>query len=255
MKPLTEPLTEEQRRITSENMGLVYSVFNKTFSEYKDRKDDLIQAGAIGLMRASQKFDPSMGNKFSTYAMWWIMSRMGREAKGNHVVRAPEYARVRKGIIFHKMAARRSRGETVDINDVIDECYAKWDKGDKTQMIEYFTSTCETVSIDGDVLDGDKTRHDFLEDKSTSTPEDQAIARRDLDHFKKMLRCLKPKEEFVLRNRLGFDDFEFKKLQQIGDMMGLSRERVRQIQVSAIKHMSDLIDNDIVAPHGEREAI
>ena len=210
--------------------------------EYQGRGlplEDLIAEGNMGLVRASTRYDETVGVKFTTYAVWWIrqgiLSALAEKAR---MVRLP----VNK--IKHLSKLERissSLKQDLGREPSVDEIAAQADMQPK-QVQDLQTVSRWHVSLDMPIDDGpDTTLLEILEDKDQDTPEVNVMDQAMADEVRTALDSLSPREARVLRLYFGLNSGETMTLEQIGNILNLTKERVRQIRdkaLTALKHPS-----------------
>jgi RNA polymerase nonessential primary-like sigma factor len=200
-------------------------------------EEDLVQEGYIGLLRAAKRFDPDREIRFSTYARWWVRAQMTRAIDHTgRPVRLPGCA-VEQTRNLRKARKRfEAAGEPYSIADLAAEVGI-----DKTRA-ELLLSQGNTVSLEQPVDDGPRPRplERFLSDIDAATPDGEAIQSQELARMHEAFDIvLTERQRFVLRRRYGLDDGEFRTLSEVGKEMGLSRERVRQIERESLIRLRD----------------
>jgi RNA polymerase primary sigma factor len=192
---------------------------------------DLVQEGNIGLMKAAERFDHRRGFKFSTYATWWIRQGITRAlADQSRTIRVPvhmteNYQRVHKAT--RQLAQRLGRPPTLE--EVAGSVKTSSDRVGQT--IQAFQ---EVVSLEYPVGDGEAMLGDFIPDRDTPTADSQVDRGEMTQQVARALGSLSPREEAVIRLRFGIGQGEAMTLEEVGRTLGVTRERIRQIEAKAL---------------------
>lgn len=200
---------------------------------------DLIQEGNIGLMIAVDRFDLEKDCKFSTYATWWIKQVMTRaiDDKGR-TIRLPVYiSEWNTKIRNAKKELQKELNRIPTDEEVATKLNISTDKLDELSIVsQSMLSLNQNIS-----KEDDGQLSDYIEDDSIVSPEIEAIENVAKEELEKVISTLKPREQQIIRLRFGFDVSEAKSLQEIGDILGISGERVRQLESRSLKELKQKI--------------
>ena len=233
---------EARQALISGNLRLVVYVA-KRFMGRGLSLSDLIEEGNLGLIRAAEKFEPAKGFRFSTYATWWIRQAVQR-GLANHAstVRLPVHvaeavgrlSRVRERLV-HQLGREALESELAAALKVTPQRLREWQRASRQSL-------SLDASLDGEA-DG-KHFVDLLQDLSTESPEEQTFQELRRGQLERLLKHLREKERAVISARFGLDGRDPLTLEQTGEALGLTRERIRQIEQVALRRLKLLAANE-----------
>ncbi len=223
------------RRMVNSNLRLVVSVARGYMGRGAPLLD-MIQEGSIGLVTAARKFDPAMECRFSTYATKWIrqgVSRCVMEHAG--LIRVPRHTADKIKKLLQAQRQMKQSGEPV-----------QWEKlakisGIPAKKAEQLLSLLPEVwSLDAPAGEEDSALQFLLEDAHAPQPQEEMIRQEMKRILEEMMQLLTPRQQQVLRLRYGMDGGECCSLEKIGDILGISKERARQLEHSAVDKLKKL---------------
>ena len=225
-----------RKQIVCANLLLVASVVMQ-YRSYTPSLSllDLMQEGSIGLMKAVEKFDLQRGCKFSTYAYWWIRQGIQRAlAQQSHTIRIPDYiGSTRQSITKTEVRLARELEREPSIRET-----ALAMGIDEGRVVEILQAAKGTISLSSPFFDlTDMTFSDMLTDDSHVTPEEELLCIGKRESLEKVLDTLTPREKLVIQLRYGLTDGTEHTLAEVGQQLGISRERVRQIQEEVLRKL------------------
>ena len=224
-----------RRRLEEGNLRLVVSLA-KHYTGRGVQLMDLIQEGNMGLMRAAEKYDHTKENRFSTYAAWWIKEAMQRAIdQQSREIRVPVHvAENMKKVQKVSKELQQELGREPLPKEIAEKIPGKTEK-DIKDILSYLQSPVSLETPVGE--EGENSLGDMVEDRTEATPEEAMDSLVRKEEVSELLDSLSDRERQVIRLRYGLEDGKTHTLEEIGNTLNVTRERVRQIEARAMEKL------------------
>lgn len=257
-----EPTIEEVRRARRSadrardlfviaNRGLVYMLAKRHLDQGLEL-GDLVQEGTLGLLRAIDKFDHSLGHRFSTYASWWIRHALARAiANQASTIRIPVHLLESRRKLRRVRQALSAESTSEPTTEELEKATGL--SAEKIRTVSELVR--EPLRLESPVGDeGDATLATMVADPNAPRPDQEVADAHLATQLRKLIETLSPREQIVLRKRFGIDETD-RTLTEVGKSFGVSRERVRQIESAALSKLRKASERLELHSHLERESV
>src|SRR5579884_3703460 len=224
---------EAKRRLIESNLRLVMAI-TRNYTKANVPLLDLIQEGNLGLIRAVEKFDYRLGYKLSTYATWWIRQAVTRAlADQGRTIRLPVHVADQ---VRRLLRTRRQLAQKLNREPSVAEL-AKETQQSEERVRDLLELVDDPVSLETPVGDGESLYGDLIEDVNSAAPDERSAQRARATELLGALSQLNPRMQRVLTLRFGLDGEPPQTLEEVGGQLGITRERVRQLETRALREL------------------
>lgn len=226
---------EAKKRFVETNLRYVWKLAGQMSKGHHLKREDLFQEGMVGLLKATDMWEPELGFRFKTYASWWIQQGMHRaKDNGDRTVRIPVHLKTKLNRIHRAQAKLSSElGRAPTLDELANLLGIQPSVLQKLMWRIHVTNVAEADAPVGE----DATVLDLKADDETETAFDRVASLELHEVMQKILLQLAPREERIIRMRFGFGDNQDRTLDVIGQQFGVTRERIRQIEAKALRKL------------------
>lgn len=238
---------EARDKLINSNLRLVVSVAKKYHKNVGMSFLDIIQEGNVGLMKCIDKYDSSSGYRFSTYATWWIRQTISRAITNQaNTIRVPAHMfDIQSKVSKASQKLHNELGREATIEEIATELNVSAEKVEEVyHLIHTPMSLDYTIGEDDDTSVGD-----LIADTEAQSPEEMAIQQEKRKAILKVLDTLSEKEKEVIMWRFGLTDGEAKTLEEVGAIYGVTKERIRQIEIKALRKLRQPFRQALLKSH------
>ena len=232
LRDKAEEFKELRDKLVNANLRLVASIAKKYNTKENMDFMDLVQEGTSGLIKAAEKFDPTKGFKFSTYATWWVRQAITRSITDQaRLIRLPNYIveNMNKFVAIQK-TIQNTENRNATIPEIAERLGISVSKAEQIQQY-----LLEPLSLEMPVGEEEETTlKEFIEDQNGMSPYEYTKSEYLKQEIRKAIEVLEEREQEVIKLRFGLEDGKYYTLEEVGNIYGISRERTRQIEASAL---------------------